>query len=187
MSPLLLLAFPQSGDLIDPLYSELRAHWDGLAVQYLGLRPGAPEPELEAMLIEEATRRRGLGPLLIGGFSLGARIAAQVAEVIAPDGFVGYGYPFHPRSDPHRLHGLASLRALTVPTVIVQGARDAHGNRDQVRGYGPLGENISVLWLDDATHRFEPRRASSWSREEHVQTAADTTRTFVTAQGHRHV
>lgn len=186
MPLLLLLAFPQSTDRVDPLYLELMAHWEGVAVRYLGLRPGTPEDELEAIFIDEAKRRRGDGPFLIGGFSLGARIAAQVAHLIDPDGFVGFGYPFHPRQEPQRRPGLEALRALTVPALLVQGTRDAHGNRDQVRGYGSLGGAVSMKWLEDGNHRFVPRKTSPWSRGDHVQSAAQAARDFVTSRSAAH-
>src|SRR6202047_4847686 len=84
----------------------------------------------------EAVRDKkiGRGTLVIGGKSLGGRIASQVAAASAPDveGVVFLGYPLHPpgRADQLRAKHLPDI---TVPMVFVQGSRDAFGSADCVR------------------------------------------------------
>ena len=71
------------------------------------------------------TRRDGV---FIGGKSMGGRIATQVASR-APDGIAGIvclGYPLHPPGKPDQAR-TAHLPAITAPTLIVQGERDAFG------------------------------------------------------------
>jgi predicted alpha/beta-hydrolase family hydrolase len=65
--------------------------------------------------------------LVIGGKSMGGRLAAQLAAQGAPIGGVfALGYPLHPPGKPAQLR-IAHLPAITVPMLIVQGERDAFG------------------------------------------------------------
>ncbi len=52
------------------------------------------------------------------------------------------GYPFHPAGKPDRLR-TEHLGELSPPSLIVQGERDALGNRDEVEGY-TLSKNIQI-------------------------------------------
>ncbi len=64
------------------------------------------------------------GCLVLGGKSMGGRIAAQVAaEGVACDGLCFLGYPLHPPGRTERLRD-APLRALRQPLLFVQGERD---------------------------------------------------------------
>src|SRR6202047_2930134 len=87
-------------------------------------------------VVIEAVRHKkiGRGALVIGGKSMGGRIASQVAAASAPDveGLVFLGYPLHPpgRADQLRAKHLPDI---TVPMLFVQGSRDAFGSADCVR------------------------------------------------------
>src|SRR6202035_288930 len=86
----------------------------------------------------------GGGPrLVIGGRSLGGRIASYVADDVQARGLVCLGYPFHPPGDPGRLR-TAHLAGLKTPTLIVQGTRDPFGGTDEVAGY-QLSPSIRVV------------------------------------------
>ena len=41
------------------------------------------------------------------------------------------GYPFHPQKQPEKLR-LSPLKSITLPTLILQGERDALGNQEEV-------------------------------------------------------
>ena len=101
-----------------------------------------------------------LGPehLVIGGKSLGGRMASMVADERGVRGLVCLGYPFHPpgRADSVRV---AHLKDLRTPTLILQGTRDSFGSPEQVQGYD-LSPAIHVHWLDDGDHGFRPRKKS---------------------------
>jgi predicted alpha/beta-hydrolase family hydrolase len=65
--------------------------------------------------------------LVIGGKSMGGRLATQLAAQGAPIGGVfALGYPLHPPGKPSQLR-VAHLPAITVPLLIVQGERDPFG------------------------------------------------------------
>jgi predicted alpha/beta-hydrolase family hydrolase len=102
-------------------------------------------------------------PLLIGGRSMGGRVASMIADDLFDAGTIAglvcLGYPFHPPTKPDQLR-TAHLIDLRTPTLICQGTRDEFGTRDEVPGYG-LSPAIEVHWLEDGDHGFRPRKAIS--------------------------
>jgi predicted alpha/beta-hydrolase family hydrolase len=108
--------------------------------------------------------------LVIGGKSMGGRIASMVADDAGVAGLVCLGYPFHPPGKPDKLR-VEHLRALRTPTLIVQGERDALGHRDEVAGYA-LSPAIRLHWLADGDHSFKPRKASGRTEAENCEEGA---------------
>jgi len=102
--------------------------------------------------------------LVIGGKSMGGRIASLIADEAKVAGLVCLGYPFHPAGKPDRLR-VEHLRTIQTPTLILQGTRDSFGNRDEVAGYR-LSPSIRVHWLDDGNHDFTPRKASGRTEQQ---------------------
>lgn len=122
-----------------------------------------------------------IGSLLIGGKSMGGRVASLVADELADlgyiDGLVCLGYPFHLPEKPQQLR-TAHLLGLRLPTLICQGTRDPFGTRDEVSEY-PLSPAIEVHWLEDGDHDLRPRKAiSGRSYAENVAEAADAVAEF---------
>lgn len=118
--------------------------------------------------------------LVIGGKSMGGRIASLVADGardLGIDGLVCLGYPFHPPGRPEKTR-TAHLAGLGTPTLIVQGERDALGSKSEVAGYR-LSEAIEVHWLDDGDHGFKPRKASGRTEDENWREAVDRIAGFV--------
>ena len=102
---------------------------------------GAPDPKAKLELcygavIEAARKQKQLkdNQLVIGGKSMGGRIASQVAaeESDGIAGLVYLGYPLHPpgRLDKMRDEHLPKIKA---PMLFVQGSRDAFGTEDEIR------------------------------------------------------
>ncbi|MFV8783184.1 alpha/beta family hydrolase [Microbulbifer sp. SA54] len=122
--------------------------------------------------------------LFIGGKSMGGRVASMLAEENFTHGRIAgavcLGYPFHPQGKPEKLR-TEHLVGLTCPTLVVQGTRDALGNREEVDGY-PLSPAIECCWLDDGDHDFKPRRASGFTQSQHWQSAAERAVAFMRAQ-----
>ena len=117
------------------------------------------------------------GPLIIGGKSMGGRVASLVADEEHRAGRVAgllcLGYPFHPKGQPEKLR-TAHLADLRTPTLVCQGTRDALGNREEVAGY-VLSTSIEVLWLRDGDHDLKPRkRVTGLTAADHLRTVADT-------------
>jgi len=111
--------------------------------QYMeqGRRVPDPKPKLEACyrsVIEAALGSKKLkgNRLVIGGKSMGGRIASQVAAGVSNKqeivGLVFLGYPLHPPGKPDQLRD-AHLPQIKSPMLFVQGSRDAFGSPDELR------------------------------------------------------
>jgi len=127
-------------------------------------------------------RARGVtGKLIIGGKSMGGRVASMVADEMFSKGeiarLVCLGYPFHPPAKPEQLR-TRHLIDLKTPTLIFQGTRDEFGTKDEVAGYG-LSNAIEVVWLEDGDHDLKPRKSvSGFSTADHLQTVAATVKVW---------
>src|SRR5262245_52401745 len=115
--------------------------------------------------------------LVIGGKSMGGRIASMVADEARVAGLVCLGYPFHPVGKPERLR-TAHLQDMATPALILQGTRDPFGNRDEVAGYR-LAASIKIHWLEDGNHDFTPRKSSGRSEEQNWAEAMGALAEFV--------
>jgi uncharacterized protein len=135
------------------------------------------EPALRAAWREAIEELGGGERLVIGGKSMGGRMASLVADEMGVRGLVCLGYPFHPPDRPDRLR-TAHLHDLRTPTLIVQGTRDPFGGPEEVAGYG-LSPAIRVLWLEDGDHSFKPRASSGHKEKEHLAAAVAAVVGFV--------
>lgn len=140
-------------------------------------KPGPDrEPKLRAAwheVIDEVGAKR----LVIGGKSMGGRIASLIADEAAADGLVCLGYPFHPIGKPEKLR-TEHLADLKTPTLIVQGERDPFGKPAEVEQYD-LAKTIKVEWISDGDHSLKPRKSSGLTQEQNWQTAVDAITTFL--------
>ena len=142
-----------------------------------GKRPGPnPARALEATW-REVIDDLGAAGLVIGGKSMGGRIASMVAEEAGVAGVVCLGYPFHPPGRPEKLR-TAHLEAIQTPVLIVQGERDPFGRPEEVAGYD-LSEQVRVHWMTDGDHSLKPRKSSGRTEEENLAEAAVEAARFV--------
>jgi len=139
-----------------------------------------PPPRAERVMPEYVAAVDDLGPtsgpLIIGGKSMGGRVASMVADALFDAGRIAgllcLGYPFHPPGRPEQLR-TGHLTELRTPTLICQGTRDEFGSRDEVGGYG-LSEAIELFWLEDGDHDLKPRKAiSGFTTAQHLASVAD--------------
>jgi predicted alpha/beta-hydrolase family hydrolase len=120
----------------------------------------------------------GGGPrLVVGGKSLGGRIASMIADEVGARGLVCLGYPFHPPGDPSRLR-TAHLAALRTPTLLVQGTRDPFGRPEEVEAYA-LAPSIRVLWIEQGDHSFKPPARSGRTEAGNLEEAVEAVARFV--------
>jgi predicted alpha/beta-hydrolase family hydrolase len=140
-----------------------------------------PPPRAEKLCPEYRAAIEALaveGPLIIGGKSMGGRIASMIADDLHAAGRIAgllcLGYPFHPVGKPEQLR-TAHLAGLKTPALIVQGTRDPFGSREEVATYA-LSKVIEILWLEDGDHDLKPRkRVSGFSAADHLRTLAAAT------------
>ena len=127
------------------------------------------EPVLRATWMEVIEELGGGSRLVIGGKSMGGRIASMVADETTAMGLVCLGYPFHPPGRPQRLR-IEHLRELRTPALIVQGTRDSLGSRDEVTRC-ELSPRIRVVWVEDGDHSFKPTKRSGRTPEQNLAEA----------------
>ena len=109
-------------------------------------------------------------PLVIGGKSVGGRIASLLLNELHANSVVAagvcLGYPFHPLGKPEVLR-TQHLRDMTAPCLIVQGERDAMGQMNDVAGYdlsqpsGCTGSRMEITVSALESARAEPKRKKS--------------------------
>jgi predicted alpha/beta-hydrolase family hydrolase len=123
-------------------------------------------------------------PLLIGGKSMGGRIASLLVDELQAAGSVHgcicLGYPFHPPGKPDQLR-TDHLRSLRAPTLILQGERDSFGRRGEVETYG-LSPQIELDWIASGDHSFKPTRSSGLSETDNLATAVARCDAFLQAR-----
>ncbi len=137
-------------------------------------------PDREPILREtwlDVIAHLGTARLVIGGKSMGGRIASLVADEAKVAGLVCLGYPFHPMGKPDKLR-VDHLRSLKTPTLILQAERDAFGNREEVSTYD-LADSIQIHWLPDGDHSFKPRKSSGLSEQENWDEATTAIAKFI--------
>lgn len=140
---------------------------------------GAPDPAPLLMHhFREVIDLHGAGrKLVIGGKSMGGRIASMVADVAGVLGLICLGYPFHPPGQPAKTR-TKHLESLRTPTLILQGTRDSFGGPDDVAQY-KLSPAIHVEWLEDGDHSFKPRARSGRTEADNLQAAIALVADFI--------
>lgn len=145
-----------------------------------------PPPRADKLNAEYLAAIDGLavdGPLVIGGKSMGGRVASMIADELHEKdriaGLLCLGYPFHPIGKPQKLR-TEHLRNLRTPALICQGTRDPFGTPEEVATYG-LSEAIQLSWFEDGDHDLKPRkRISGFSHADHLQSMALAVSNWVT-------
>ncbi len=126
----------------------------------------------------EAIAALGADDLVIGGKSLGGRVASLVAEQARVRGLVCLGYPFHPPDKPEALR-VGHLLDMRMPALILQGTRDPFGRPSEIRNYA-LPPNVRIHWLADGDHSFKPRKSSGVTEAANLARAVSAMVDFVT-------
>lgn len=120
-------------------------------------------------------RSRGIGTkrLVAGGRSTGARVACRTAAEVEPSALLLLAFPLHPSRRttvtgpaPSRLPELVEA-ARSIPTVVVQGTRDALGSPGEIAvglAEGDVAARVVPIWAAD--HSFAvPARAQTTTAE----------------------
>lgn len=155
---------------------------------YMEKRRKTPD---RALVLEEAFQRAVLGAvgqrhvraskLFIGGKSMGGRIATHLGSSLAPlsgapednavkwpdaplpSGVIALGYPLAPPRSRRTGDRVTHLKALTVPTLMVQGTRDPFGGPDEISealADAPTPPSIEILPVEGGDHSFAVLKSS---------------------------
>jgi uncharacterized protein len=157
----------------------VRFEFPYMAARREGKRSGAPdrEPVLLQSWRDAVAAQPDPSKVVIGGKSLGGRIASMVADELAVAGLICFGYPFHPPSQPQRLR-TKHLAGLRTPALILQGTRDPFGNEGDVGSYH-LSPTIRIEWLQDGDHSFKPRVRSGVTEAQNLGQTVDAAAAFI--------
>jgi uncharacterized protein len=141
---------------------------------------GAPdrEPVLIEAWREVITRLGGGERVVIGGKSMGGRIASMVADEAGVGGLVCLGYPFHPPGQAARPSRVKHLESLRTSALIIQGTRDTFGRPEEVERY-KLSRKINIEWIEDGDHSLKPRASSGRTEAQNLALAIATVSAFV--------
>ena len=143
------------------------------------------KPKLEACyraVIEATLKHKKLkkNRLVVGGKSMGGRIASQVMagdekETFADDvaGLVFLGYPLHPPGNPERLR-VEHLEHIGKPMLFVQGTRDALGTPDEIQ---PFIKNLrpaaTIYSIEGGDHSFKAPKNLGVPQDQIFEAAMD--------------
>jgi len=152
-----------------------------------------PKPRLESCylaVIQAALNHKKLkgNRLVIGGKSMGGRIASQVAAALVDaksdiskqssmditiDALVFLGYPLHPPGRPEKLRA-EHLKDIRAPMLFIQGARDAFGSPDEISGViEKLHLPATVYAVESGDHSLKVPRSSPVPQQQVYDGAMD--------------
>ena len=125
-----------------------------------GRRAPDRAPKLMASIRDDlAAVRRRRGPLVMGGRSMGGRIASMVAADVDGAGpvprlvgLVLICYPLHPPGRPDRLR-VEHLVYISVPCLFVSGTKDPFGTPDELADWtATIPSPVEHVWVDGGRH-----------------------------------
>ena len=157
-----------------------------------GRRVPDPKAKLEACysaVIEAAQKHSKLkgNQIVIGGKSMGGRIASQVAAAIqagnseepAIAGLVFLGYPLHPPGNPEKRRD-AHLDQIKSPMLFVQGSRDAFGTREEISDLiKRLKLPATLHAVEGGDHSLKVPKRSGLTQEQVYDSIMDTVLTWL--------
>jgi predicted alpha/beta-hydrolase family hydrolase len=165
-------------DLADVGLRVARFEFPYMAGRRAGVKRPYPdrEPVLRTSWLEAIAHCGGAERVVIGGKSLGGRIASMVADEAGVRGVDCLGYPFHPPGRPDRLRTV-HLETLRTPALIVQGTRDPFGTREEVQEYR-LSDRVRIYWIEGGDHSWKPPARSGRTEAENFAEGMRAVRAF---------
>lgn len=138
-----------------------------------------PQPKLQARyraVVEDVVHRYKPKRLIIGGKSMGGRVASYIAaDTTGIDGLVFLGYPLHPPGKPDQLRD-AHLYSLKMPMLFISGTKDTFAGRDLLQNVvDKIGANAKLVWIEGGDHSLKRGRKD----EDSLMTAAQTIEDWV--------
>jgi len=104
--------------------------------------------------------------LVVGGRSMGGRIASQVvAQGESVDALALFAYPLHPPGQPERMRD-AHLHGIAVPALFCSGTNDAFAAPEELQVAAALVPHAQVQLLQGADHSFRVAKGSGRTQED---------------------
>ena len=128
-----------------------------------GSRRPDPMPKLReryAAVVEELRPQAAGRALIIGGRSMGGRVATMLAaDGYTCDALLLFAYPLHPAGQPEKLRD-AHLPQIRVPVLCFNGTRDALCRRDLMeRALKTVTAPWTMHWIEGADHSLKGEKA----------------------------
>ena len=189
-SECMLVYAPGAGSNLNDRFGKLLAqHLAGAGIStvrfqflYMEDRKRRPDPP---KLLEETWReviqaiRPTSGKLVIGGRSMGGRIASHVvAQGTEADGLALFAYPLHPPSNPEKLRDV-HLPNIFVPTLFCSGTRDSFATPEELEAAASKLPNSVIHQLEGADHGFAVLKSSGRTQSDVWTEAAESFLTWL--------
>src|SRR6266851_2201437 len=170
---------------------------DVMTFNFLYMEQGRHVPDQKAKLescyravIAAALNHKKLknNRLIIGGKSMGGRIASQVAALATENGdklaesisgLAFLGYPLHPPGNPEKLRA-EHLKNIRAPMLFVQGSRDSLGAADEIRQIiKQLRLPATLFAIEGGDHSFKVPKSSGLTQAGVHETVLDEMRRWM--------
>jgi predicted alpha/beta-hydrolase family hydrolase len=140
-----------------------------------GKKVAARPDALDAATIACVNAIRVRSPLIVGGRSAGARVACRLAQRLGAVGCIALAFPLHPPGRPaaSRLH---ELTGAGVPTLVVQGERDAFGRPDD------FPDSVDIVPIPDADHGLAVPKRGELDQDETLALITEAVVEWITAR-----
>lgn len=126
---------------------------------------------------QEIIEQTDADKLVIGGKSMGGRMASHLSELDKVAAMACLGFPFHPPGKPENYKG-EHLASLQKPCLILQGERDTFGKREEFAGFD-LSDSIQVEFIPDGDHSFKPRKSSGHTEQQNIALTVEKLTAFI--------
>ncbi|MEP4769919.1 MAG: alpha/beta family hydrolase [Roseibium sp.] len=145
-----------------------------------------PPPKAEKLIGEFQTALQEVmktteGPVLLGGKSMGGRVAAMLGGGGSLPGRVKgvccFGYPFHPTGQVDADWRLGPLQEAKRPILVLQGDRDPFGSKAELESI-TLPDHVALTYLEDGNHDYGPRGKSPATLDGNITEAAKQAAAF---------
>lgn len=136
----------------------------------------APAPAvLDECWIAALDTLRPQTPLVVGGRSAGARVAARTARRLGASGCLALAFPLHPPGRPEKSRAEELLHA-GVTTLVVQGDHDSFGTPAEF----PDGVDLAVI--PGADHGFKVSKRGELSQDEALAVLVEAALEWITRE-----
>jgi len=157
--------------------------FDVMTFNFIYMEQGRSVPDHKAKLetcfrsvIEAALKKLKKNRLIVGGKSMGGRIASQVIageDISEVAGLVFLGYPLHPPGNPAKLR-VEHLQQVRRPMLFVQGTRDSLGTPEEIQPFvKTLRPPATIYAIEGGDHSFKAPKKFGLPQEQIYEAAMD--------------
>src|SRR5438067_9819250 len=119
------------------------------------------QPKLQARyraVVEEIVSKYQPARVIIGGKSMGGRVASYIAgDTAGVSGLIFLGYPLHPPGKQDQLRD-QHLYELRLPMLFISGTKDTFAERPLLEEVvRKIGNNATLVWIEGGDHSLKRR------------------------------